>query len=441
MNETMPSQPNQPSQPRHGVGVVVLCIVLLSLGLGFCLALWAPSPTPIAVADQPQQADAAAGLTPAQNCLRVAAKPPEFLDMEAKAFWRAEDAWADSCRQALADGDEDPRIKLALARAMRPEQRPEAVALLRQAAAQGNGEAAFRIFDSYRSWDQHGDREQLITRAEADRALHRSAELRYPEGMLKLAGRLDSGGIVKRDPAAALYWAQQMLDDPPKDVGRGSVQLFIGRLQANSADPEQRGRGLDLLERLDQIGLSGAKVELAVAVRRDDPVRARALLEQALRSDQLGAIPPLAQMLSRGEGGPADPKRAWSLVSGHNEIGAIEGMRGEFYLEGKLVPRDVAKAIDLIRHAAVWNYEPRLRVVQLLAANPGVRVDRAERILFDATEAAELDEPGALAALIDLKLSAHPQFHDPAGACKWLATAALRGDPAAAPRLADCPPT
>ena len=51
-------------------------------------------------------------------------------------------------------------------------------------------------------------------------------------------------------------------------------------------------------------------------------------------------------------------------------------------------------------------------------------------------EAAELDEPGALAALIELKLSGNAQFPDPAGACKLMETAVARGDQAMARRLA-----
>jgi hypothetical protein len=68
-----------------------------------------------------------------------------------------------------------------------------------------------------------------------------------------------------------------------------------------------------------------------------------------------------------------------------------------------------------------------------------VLLDRPEDVSFDAAEAAELDEPGARAALIDLKLSQHPQFRDKPGGCKLLEAVAASGDPAAAGRLAtDC---
>ena len=61
-----------------------------------------------------------------------------------------------------------------------------------------------------------------------------------------------------------------------------------------------------------------------------------------------------------------------------------------------------------------------------------------KRVLYFAVEAAELDEPGAMAALISLKLSENPQFQDRPGACKLIETAAKRGDQAAARRLPEC---
>ena len=53
-------------------------------------------------------------------------------------------------------------------------------------------------------------------------------------------------------------------------------------------------------------------------------------------------------------------------------------------------------------------------------------------------EAAELDEPGAMKALIELKLSASTQFQDRAGACKLIETAVSRGDQTMTQRLSDC---
>jgi TPR repeat protein len=179
----------------------------------------------------------------------------------------------------------------------------------------------------------------------------------------------------------------------------------------------------------------GAKTELALAIRKQDPVRARTLLEESRRPDPGGATVPLAQMLIAGEGGPADPKRALSLLKGTSDSWMAKGMLGQLTLEGKLVPRDVQEAVNLIDRASTYDFDARMQVVRLLAET---RVRNPKITLYYATEAAELDEPGAMKALIELKLSANAQFQDRPGACKLIETAVSRGDQSMAQRLADC---
>lgn len=106
--------------------------------------------------------------------------------------------------------------------------------------------------------------------------------------------------------------------------------------------------------------------------------------------------------------------------------------------ECKLLPRNVQEAVDLIGMASVWDFDARMQRIRLLAENPEVRVNYPKRLLYDAVEAAELDEPGAMAALIALKLSANARFQDRPGACKLVDTAVSRGDQSMAQRLADC---
>jgi TPR repeat protein len=429
-----------PGESRTHVGMIPLLIVMTSIGYGLLHAFLpaSPQPGPVSTAQQPQNADATPA-SPRDECLSIAANPPKYLDLSEDVFRRAERAWGDTCRQALAAGDDDPRLKVALAHTIGVDQRPEELVLLREAAAANNAEANYEIYESYKSWDQHTDRPQLVTRAEAAAALRKAAELGHPFSIRMIAIRLDRGGIVKRDAAEARIWAERSLANPPKDTPRGSLQTFLATLLASSDKFDERARGLDQLERLSQVGRSDATAELGIAIRSTDPMRARALLERA-RPDAPGhAAPALADMLVKGEGGPADPKRALKVVTGHNDIGAIEGARGQFYLDGKLMPRNVKEAIRLIGHAGVWDIDARLQEVQLLAANPDVQVERPVAVLFDAMEAAELDEPGAKTALIDLKLSPHPQFSDKHGGCKLLETVAASGDQAATQRMAmDC---
>ena len=85
---------------------------------------------------------------------------------------------------------------------------------------------------------------------------------------------------MKRDPVAARYWAERAVANPAKDASKADLQVLLGRLLVTSDRPDERARGIDILERMATAGVFGAKRELAIAIRKDDPVRARTLLEE-----------------------------------------------------------------------------------------------------------------------------------------------------------------
>ena len=72
-------------------------------------------------------------------------------------------------------------------------------------------------------------------------------------------------------------------------------------------------------------------------------------------------------MLIAGEGGPADPKRALSLLKDRSDNAGADAVLGRLYAEGKLVPRNVQEAVRLIGHASQWDLDARRQVLQLLA--------------------------------------------------------------------------
>jgi len=313
--------------------------------------------------------------------------------------------------------------------------------LWRDLAAQNDAAAAFEIYDLYKSYYRGDvDKPQLVKRAEAEAGLRKAAELGDRYSILMLAVLLDRGDTVKRDPEDAIHWAERAVAAPDKDQTLGQMQVLLGRLLVKSANPAEKARGIDLLERLAQAGNASGKTQLAIAIRASDPTRARQLLEQSLSADAGGAIPPLADMLIKGEGGPADPKRAISLLSGGraSDVPGVRGALGLLYIEGKLVPRDLKKGVDLLRNWAAWDYDARLQLTKVLAENPDLTINFPGSILYDLTEEAELGEPGAVDALIDIKLSQSAQFHDKAGGCALAARAAKGGDAIAAQRLKEC---
>jgi TPR repeat protein len=399
----------------------------------FLSPLWPEVSEPAAATSSEPLTAASAG----ETCLRLSDHASEYLGDE--VIRRRTELRISSCNMAFAAQPENPRFKVAVARAMPHAQRAESLALLREVAAQNDAEAYYEIYESHKSWDRGDlDNAPLVPRAEADHALRKAAELGHPYSTQMLAVLLDRGGTVKRDAAAARYWAERALANPAKDESRGNLLVLLGRLLAKSDNPDEAARGVDLLETLSKAGQSGAKTHLALAIRKDDPMRARSLLEESRRPDPGGAIPPLAEMLIAGEGGPADPKRALSLLQAPSDTVKVKGVLGQLYLEGKLVPRDVQEAVRLVDLAGQWDLDARLQVLQLLAANPDVRVKYPRNLLYGAVEAAELDEPGAITALIALKLSPNAQFQDKPGACKLIETAVNRGDQSMKPRLAEC---
>jgi TPR repeat protein len=428
----IPANDNPPSLTR----AVVLSSGLLAFGLLVALSLpTGPSGTARPEAAKPEPVLTAENA--AELCQSLFEEPKEYMDGDAKR--RRWDLRAESCNKAFDADPTNLELKVAVARNLPYAQKAEAVAMLRQAASQGSAEAYYHIYDHHRTWDRGDlDKTQLVTRAEAAQALQKAAELGHLSAMRTLVGRLENGNIVKRDIAAARSWAERIVTDS-KTPSPGDL-LTLSSLLAASDKPDERARGVEILEKLNAPGyyLYGAKRELTQAIRKSDPVRARALLEEARRPDPGGAIVPLAEMLIAGEGGPADPKRALSMLAGRSDSWMAKGMLGRLTLEGRLVPRDVQEAVNLIDRASTYDFEARMLVVRLLAEYPETQVSHPKQTLYYAVEAAELDEPGAMKALIELKLSANAQFQDRAGACKLIETAVSRGDQGMAERLAEC---
>jgi TPR repeat protein len=417
---------------RAIVAVAGLCAALAVAVLSLS-STWSVAAEPKPIEPEP----ALTAENAAELCQKLFEDPKQYIGEE--ALRRRWDLRAASCRKAFDADPANTELKVAVARNLPYARKDEAVAMLRDAATQGNAEAHYQLYEHHKSWDRGDlDKVPLVTRTEAAEALRTAAELGHPFAMQTLVRRLEDGDIVKRDPVAARYWAERAVANPARDASKAGLLVTLGRLLAASNKPDERARGLEILEGMSKAEVFGARRELAIAVRKEDPVRARTLLEEARRPDPGGAIVPLAEMLISGEGGPADPKRAVSLLKGASDSWMAKGMLGRLALEGKWVPRDIPEAVRLIDISSAYDFDARLQVLRLLAENPEARVSYPKRVLYDAVQAAELDEPGAMKALVELKLSANAQFQDRPGACKLIETAVSRGDQTMTQRLADC---
>lgn len=380
----------------------------------------------------PTQGAAPAAASAAGECLHLADNRPSSWTLGEEKYRQAMQRWTDTCQQAVTAEPSNPRLRIALSKALfSADRRAEAVAQLRAAAAAGDTDALVEIYEWHKSWERGDvDRAQIVDRKEAGDALRKAAELGDPFAMHRLAVLLDRGEIVKRDNAEAIRWTERSMQKPDKDWQPEDIAVLLGRLLTKSDKPDERARGRDLLERLIKAGRSDAKAYLAIAIRADDPTRARALLEEAMRGATGAALPALADMLIKGEGGAADPTRALKLLRANQSLGvaAIPAMLGQVYLDGKLVPRDPQEAAKLIRAEVQWSIDATIQLARIATENPAVRIDHAKGFLYTLTDAAELDEPGAMTALMALKLSPNPQFADKPGGCKLVQRALDSGD-------------
>lgn len=371
------------------------------------------------------------------ECHRLAATRVDPYDTKAMEKYRQD--FLSACEQAIAVEPDGADTQVALGRALSPTSRDkDSVRLYRAAAAQGHPGALLELYERHRSWDRGNlNKQQLVSRAEAERALRKAAELGEPDAISRLVGELSRGTIFKRDPAEAITWARRAMARPPKNGDHAAMVISLGAVLVKSAKPEERQEGLRLLESV-AYGRGNALGIMAEALRAGDPVRARKLFEEAIKLWP-GYSGELADMLLKGEGGPKNERRAVSLVSGWRASDAppVRAMFGRLLVEGRLVPRDLKKGIELIFQGSN-DYDTRLELIRALVANPDVPLSYPGGFLYDATVAAELGEPGALAALIDLKLSRHVQFADKAGGCALIAQAAKTGDAVAANRAAEC---
>jgi TPR repeat protein len=378
-----------------------------------------------------------------RQCLRMKQERPSLWDVDEQKYRDYLNRYIDTCRQAVANDPADNRAKIALSSALfDADRRADAIVPLREAAATGDADALVEIFEWHKSWERGDvDRVQIVKRDEAANALRGAAELGNPFAMHRLAVILDRGDMVKRDNAAAIYWAERSLQKPDGEWGQADTATLLGRLLTQSDDPAQRARGIDMLERLTRAGRRDAGAYLAIAIRRDDPVRARSLLESAMWGESGAAVPTLADMLIKGEGGDADPKRALKLLQANATAGGVAAISfrlGELYRDGQLVPRDPQKAADLMRNEVQWSVDATVEVAHLVIDNPIIALSGDKDFLYALNEAAELGEPNAMATLIGLKLSSSAQFADRAGGCMLAARASAGGDAAAKKLLENC---
>jgi TPR repeat protein len=374
---------------------------------------------------------------PASQCLSYVNKDWDINDQA--GFERDLKTWRTSCQQALYADPENTKIMASLGNAWSSAGfKHISLPLTRAAAAKGDPDANFELYTLHQSFSRRLGRAPYVAREEAEKALRRSAELGHALAVQTLTRHLERGTLVKRDLIEAALWAERSAKNPPRGSYPGDLDVIFGRILVSLDDPAQRQRGLDLLAGLKR---SDASAHYADAIRATDPVRARKIYEDLLGAQEAHVAPPLADMLFKGEGGPADRKRAVDLLDGGSWFGDSPALRahyGRLLVEGRHVTPDPQKGVDYMSYMTQWSIDWRHEVMGLLARHPDLRLKYPDGMFYDAVEAVEIGEPGAAMALVDLQLSANQQFRDLQSGCALAEWAAGNGEEKAKARLKDC---
>jgi len=312
------------------IALAVLAVVVLAtivLAQGFITYLAASNRDVLAKDEaaktQAHQAELATVATAgARECVSMKQNRPSAWDVGDVKYLQHKRSWLELCQREAAVPDAAPAVRLAYYEALfASDRRPEALAVLRKLAATDDAQALREIYEQHRSWEKDDvDVVPMVSRKEAGESLRRAAELGDPDSMARYAVNLYQGSIIKRDVDAAAYWMERTYKNPAKHYTPADVVLSTANMLTESADPEKRARGIRILEA--NPNNPRAKANLGKAIRKDDPARARALFEETLRAWPGISLPPLAEMLIKGEGGPADPKRAVKLLQSHSNKSA-----------------------------------------------------------------------------------------------------------------------
>ncbi|MCB1446250.1 MAG: sel1 repeat family protein [Rhizobiaceae bacterium] len=303
---------------------------------------------------------------------------------------------------------------------------------VRQLAKGGSAEARFLLYRLYRV--HPGARESTmmdVSRREGLKALDDAAEQGHMGAIDELMSLYRGGSDRPRDLREVVRWARRMESAPPQGTEttryeegmRSAMPFVIARttLEEDGFPATETRAAFLFAERAMKAGGKDADeaARLVVEALRagrgtsKDPVRARMILEARIETDR-HAAPVLAEMLARGEGGPADGKRALALVRAPDlrRDARARGVEAGILLAGDVVGYRPQEAIRAL--AAGSGTENYLRLAGLLV-DYHPRLDNAESIAASMLSLAS--ERGDMAlAFAKLKLSGNPQFSDEDGA-------------------------
>ncbi|RWG76878.1 tetratricopeptide repeat protein [Mesorhizobium sp.] len=395
-----------------------------------------------ASSDKPDDAAKKAALAEAINtCDRGASVP---LDPEAKAppvqygalfpfdmnLSKLKDL-ADKCQAAMLGAPQEKRLTLQWLRVEVALDQPGLTLLLPQVkllADGGSPEANFLLYEFYsvHRRDSADAGAPPVTRAMALDALQKAGTAGHLTALLTLLRQYTDGPLLRRDARKLVETAQRVIDAPVQGQSpgewdsqfRAAMPLSIARttLTADGFTSDEQKKAFHAVETDSQAGTNGSGRSALAYIKalrlgrgtQQDAAKARQLLEARAGQDD-DAIPMLADMLAKGEGGPVDGKRAIALLRPVTKnVAEARPMLAGLLLDGKFVGRQPRAAIQLLN--APWDLDAGIRLADLLLDYDGVRVDYPDLLVERLSDGADAGEPGAALALARLQLSDDQQF-------------------------------
>jgi TPR repeat protein len=353
------------------------------------------------------------------------------------------------CQQAWAGAPKEKRLQLQWLRVtvMLNDRSGDwlVVPQIKTLADAGNAEAEYLMFRIYNSQRYSKDAASFpVSKADALAYLHKAAEQGHLSALQDLLWQYRSGPILRRDVKEAVRIARRIESAPPQGLAetstetelRAAMPLTIAQMTLDEdgfSVPEQR-IALRAVEADSKAGAGDNSYSALAYIKAlrygrgvaRDPVKARQLLEARIDKDKY-AVPMFADMLARGEGGPADGKRALALLRDERmkRISEAAPVLASLLLDGKVVGPQPQEAIRVLSQS--WSLDDQIRVAALLL-DYHTRLENAASLIDNLSQGADAGEPGAALALARLKLSDNSQFTDIDGGRALLKPLADAGD-------------
>jgi TPR repeat protein len=304
---------------------------------------------------------------------------------------------------------------------------------VRALADEGSAEAQYLLYLLHlRNPDAAESSMMDVSREEGWANLNKAAEAGHMDAISELIMHHRGSKYAKRDLRQVVKWQRRLEGAPPQGIEitesemqrRARIPLEIAwtTLEEDGFSATENRMAFRIVEADMKSGSESSNWSTKVAVKclragrgtSKEPARAREILEAGFKNDK-HMVPMLADMLLKGEGGPADGRRALELVRAPElkDDGAAMSVLAEILLSGKVVGYRPQEAIQAL--ARSYEAKDAIRLAGLLI-DYEARIERPEMLVATLETRAETGDAEAALALARLKLSGLSPFSDETGA-------------------------